>query len=201
MTRFFFFFNYFCTLVYITFVCLPGGVHLPCIYKHRWWSQRFGFQAAEAQPYAQIVYPGSSCPPLGGGVFHQKAHNRDHWTAQPMILSELLHIWGPSEHWLMCSKGTSVQIIYFSCIDVLTTQWHFLLLPTNILTHQVNHLHILFFFFTSYMFFRDLQWFVNISLSCLINVSEIAITWNKMFWFIEYFTFKCKCSLLNSKEL
>lgn len=100
------------------------------------------------------------------------------WVFQSSSPCNHLHIWGPSEHWLMRSKDTSVQIIYFSCTDVLTTQWHFLLFSTNILSHQVNYLH---FFFQSYIFFRDLQWFVNISLSCLnINVFEITITWNKM---------------------
>lgn len=83
-------------------LCRPGGVYVSCTGPYQCWSQRFGCQAAEAQPYAQTAHPGSPVPPLGGRDLHQEAHNHDQWTAQPMSLLVPLY---PTPECCTCEDG------------------------------------------------------------------------------------------------
>lgn len=85
---------YTCCLIFVlvSFLCHPGGVHLPCTGQYQCRSQRLSCQAPEAQPHAQTAHPGSPDPPLGGWELHKEAHNPEQWRAQPVRLFIPLHL-------------------------------------------------------------------------------------------------------------
>lgn len=177
-------------------LCCPGGVYLSCTGSYQCWSQRFGCQAAEAQPYAQTAHPGSPVPPLGGRDLHQEAYNHDQRTAQPMSLLVPLH---PTPECCTCEGGVLQNTDFRRDTWAPVCSWFVRMglnghvddgiISRGCFCQQASWATWLIFFFFSFIFLlhfliNGMLLPVNISMSLcnyesFIEVFENAITWNK----------------------
>lgn len=182
--------------VLVFWLCCPGGVYLPCTGSYQCWSQRFGCQAAEAQPYAQTAHPGSPVPPLGGRDLHQEAHNHDQRTVQPMSLLVPLH---PTPECCTCEGGVLQNTGFRRDTWAPVCSWFVRMglnghvddgiISRGCFCQQASWATWLTFFFFSFIFLlhfliNGMLLPVNISMSLynyesFIEVFENAITWNK----------------------